>query len=152
MSWILHFNRLAEWRALSPPEDRLRRAALRAIERSDREPTGEVSVTFLPESEIRALHREYLGADVSTDVIAFDLSDGDALLGDIYISPEVARRSAARLAVPVREEILRLVVHGFLHLLEHDHPQGEERSDSAMFRLQEEIVRALHDEEESGGP
>ena len=38
---------------------------------------------------------------------------------------------------------MRLLVHGVLHVLGHDHPEGEDRYGSAMFRLQEELVDRL---------
>ena len=44
----------------------------------------------------------------------------------------------------MREELLRLVVHGVLHVLGYDHPDGESRERSAMWRRQETLVqRAL---------
>lgn len=104
---------------------------------------GELSVTFCTEGEITSLNRRYLGVDGPTDVIAFNLDETKRPLGDVYVCPAVGRRAAVQLAVAVREELLRLVVHGVLHVLGYDHPQGAERAESEMFRLQEEIVSRL---------
>jgi rRNA maturation RNase YbeY len=65
------------------------------------------------------------------------------LLGDIYIAPDVARASARANKVTIREEIVRLVVHGTLHVLGYDHPEGDTRTRSAMWRKQERLVERL---------
>jgi probable rRNA maturation factor len=103
---------------------------------------AEISLTFLGDREIRALNLEYLGRDEATDVIAFSLQDpGAALVGDIYVGYDQARRQADELGIPLTEELLRLAIHGALHVTGQDHPAGEDRFDSEMFQLQEEIVR-----------
>jgi probable rRNA maturation factor len=105
-----------------------------------------LSVTFVTTSAIAALNRRHLGRRGSTDVIAFGLSNpmkGGPVLGDIYISPDVARSNARTHGRPVREEIARLVVHGALHVLGYTHPEGgaAERIASDMWKRQEEHLR-----------
>ncbi len=144
MSPVLYFNKLADWPGLAGDEVRLRRAALAALEsRGKRE--GEVSFTFVSADEIRALNRQYLDRDQPTDVIAFDLADGPSLLGDVYIAPEVAAVNAAERGEAEGREILRLVIHGSLHVIGLDHPEGPERDSSPMFVTQEELLRSLAD-------
>ena len=63
-----------------------------------------------------------------------------AVIGDIYICPEVARDNAKRQGIPIGEEVLRLVVHGTLHVLGYEHPVGESRTESPMWRRQERIL------------
>jgi probable rRNA maturation factor len=53
----------------------------------------------------------------------------------------VARANARRHGVGIREELVRLVVHGVLHALGYDHPDGEARFRSPMWRRQEALVR-----------
>lgn len=143
MSLRLHLNRAAAWPATAGREAELRRAVHATLAAAGAPGDGEISITFLAEDEVRDLNRRYLAADRATDVLAFQLGDGDELLGDIYIAPEVAGRNACEHDVAVEEEVLRLVVHGILHLLGHDHPEGDERGESEMFRLQETVVRRL---------
>lgn len=140
----LHFNRLADWPGLDAREPMLRRAALAAL-LSHGERIGEVSYTFVSADEMRDLNREYLERDGATDVIAFDLGDGESLLGDVYISPEVAAENATRLEESEQREILRLVVHGSLHVIGLDHSEGPDRETTPMFVLQEELLRSLAD-------
>jgi probable rRNA maturation factor len=62
------------------------------------------------------------------------------VVGDIYICPEIARTNARQQSVPAGEEVLRLVVHGTLHVLGYDHPHGAERTTSGMWRRQEKVL------------
>lgn len=108
-----------------------------------------LSITFVTTGGIARLNREHLGRAGATDVISFGFSDTGrrgAVVGDVYICPEVARRHAQEHGVGVREELARLVVHGVLHVLGHDHPDGDEREDSPMWRRQETLLRRLQPE------
>ena len=101
------------------------------------------TVTFLSTDRMRRLNRRTLGIDRSTDVIAFALPHDGILLGDVYVCPAVARRSARAHGIAPREELVRLVTHGALHVLGYDHPRGENRRRSAMWRRQETYVQSL---------
>jgi len=104
---------------------------------------GEISLTLLDDEGIGALNHRYLGKDRPTDVLAFSLGDGPAPLGDIYLGVEQARRQAEELGVALEEELVRLAVHGTLHVLGYDHPDGAERTGSPMFVLQERLVHLV---------
>ena len=125
-------------RGLSGPEVRRIAAAVLSGERR----RAELSVSFVGRTTMRALNREHKGKDRPTDVLAFSLSQpGNHLVGDIYICPAVAREQAERLGLSPRQELARLVVHGVLHVLGHDHPEGPEREQSPMWRRQERYLR-----------
>lgn len=105
---------------------------------------ADVSVTFLGPTRMRALNREWKGHDYPTDVLSFSLHPPDgSLTGDVYICPAVARAQARTLGIREREELVRLVIHGTLHVLGHDHPDGPARTRSPMWRKQERYVKAL---------
>jgi len=94
-----------------------------------------VSLSFVRDPAIRALNREHRGKDAPTDVLSFPLVEpGDAyagaerLLGDIVISIDTARRQAAAYDAPLEREVERLLIHGLLHLLGHDHMEAGERA------------------------
>ncbi len=106
---------------------------------------GELSVTLLADVAMQELNRGYLGHDRSTDVLAFSLGENDTLLGDVYVGIEQAERQAREAGVTLEEELVRLVVHGTLHVLGWDHPDGPERLQSPMFRRQEELVREVRE-------
>jgi probable rRNA maturation factor len=105
---------------------------------------GEISLALLDDARMEALNVEYLGRSGPTDVIAFALhAPGEAPLGDVYVGYEQARRQAERLNVLLDEELLRLAVHGTLHVLGHTHPDGEERESSPMYQLQEALLAQI---------
>ena len=106
---------------------------------------AEISLTLLDDGAIRALNRDHLEHDWATDVLSFALyGEDEPILGDVYVGVEQAARQAAEVGVPLAEEIARLAVHGTLHVLGFDHPEGPgERAASEMYRVQEEIVRGL---------
>lgn len=104
-----------------------------------------LSITFVSDRRIAALNWQHLQHRGPTDVISFGFAPSHAgapLEGDIYIASEVARRNALAAGTGAREELLRLVVHGVLHVLGHDHPEGERRYESPMWRRQEELLGA----------
>lgn len=120
-------------------ESFIRQAVVRTLDAEGSE-DAEISVTFLGDDAIKAMNREYLSKDRPTDVIAFSLGDEGEVLGDIYVGSDQARRQAKTLGVDFDEEVVRLVIHGTLHVLGHDHPDGGDREGSAMYRLQERLV------------
>jgi probable rRNA maturation factor len=121
-------------------------AAARAVLRSERVRDALLSITFVSNPAIRSLNRAHLKRGSVTDVISFGFRRTGRkapLLGDIYIAPDVARASARANRVTIREEIVRLVVHGTLHVLGYDHPAGDTRTRSTMWRKQERLVERL---------
>ena len=111
----------------------------------ERVPRGRarVELTLLDADAMRRLNRRATGRRGLTDVLAFALPQPDgALLGDVYICPAAARRWVKN-GGRVEEELVRLAVHGALHVLGYDHPEGPGRTRSAMWRRQERYVRRL---------
>ncbi len=103
-----------------------------------------VSVTFLSVRAMAKMHREQLGHAGATDIITFELTRPVAsapATGDVYICADVARANAKAWGVPVRQELARLVIHGTLHTLGLEHPEGEARVTSPMWRAQEKYLR-----------
>ena len=104
-----------------------------------------LSIAFVSRKAIAGLNREHLGHGGDTDVITFALGRATSsapLVGDIYVAPEVVRDQARRWRVPVREEMARVVVHGVMHAVGHDHPEGDGRERSAMWKRQERLLAA----------
>ena len=117
--------------------------AVRAVLRGERR-RATVSVTFVGRDRMRSLNQRYKGSSRATDVLAFPLPQpGGGLAGDVYICVWRAREQARVHRVSAREELLRLVVHGTLHVLGWDHPEDDSRDQSDMWRRQERYVRLL---------
>jgi len=105
-----------------------------------------ISVAFVGRAAIARLNQEYLGHQGATDVISFGFASGGkrgGVIGDIYICPGVARSNARSQGLRVTEELLRLVIHGTLHVLGYDHPSGAARMKSKMWRRQENILARI---------
>jgi len=129
------------------PLSRARVAGLaRGVLRAEGVRDALVSIALVSARRMRALNRDHLNRSGDTDVIAFGFSrvgSRGPVVGDVYVSPDVARRSARENGVSVREELARLVVHGTLHVLGYDHPEDDGRTRSAMWRRQEQLVVRL---------
>ncbi len=129
-------------------EDRVREI-VRAVCKRERVSDALISVAFIRNSRMARMNREFLGHRGVTDVITFELggarfeSQQRAVIGDIYIAPEVARENAREQGIGVRTELVRLIVHGTLHVLGYTHDEGAGRMDGEMWRRQEAIVATI---------
>lgn len=106
-----------------------------------------VELSLLDAPAMRRLNRRATGRRGLTDVIAYALPQPDGrLVGDIFICPAAAAAWVAGDPGRVRrvaEELTRLAVHGTLHVLGYDHPDGQGRMRSTMWRKQERYVARL---------
>lgn len=122
--------------------ERIERAA-RHVLRRERAGATRLSLAFVTPRAIARINREHLGHAGPTDVISFPLPPahrGARHEGDVYICPAVARAQALEHGRPVREELLRLVVHATLHVLGWEHPEDDSRTRSPMWRRQETLL------------
>lgn len=109
---------------------------------------AEVSVSFVDNSEIRRLNKQFRSKDRATDVLSFPLGSdgvydinretGASLLGDVVISMETAVRQAAAYGHSLEREVGFLTVHSMLHLLGYDHETSP--LDAAKMREKEEAI------------
>ncbi|NNE08507.1 MAG: rRNA maturation RNase YbeY [Gemmatimonadetes bacterium] len=101
------------------------------------DPEGEASVVFVSDERMRELNREYRNKDRTTDVLSFSFHDdptSPGMIGDVYISLPTALRQAEERDMALEEELLRLMIHGLLHLVGHTHDAKE---DTARMRARE---------------
>jgi probable rRNA maturation factor len=122
-----------EARAGLPAVDRrLLRSRAARILRALRHSRSELSIALVDDATIARLNERYRGVPHPTDVLAFALREGEDadrggdLLGDVVISLETAKRQAQRAHRGLDFEVARLLVHGTLHLLGHDHQHDAE--------------------------
>jgi probable rRNA maturation factor len=101
----------------------------------------EINVVFIDNKTIRSLSRRFLGEDHDTDVIAFPYESGP--FGDIYISLPMAKYNAARFNENYKTEVVRLIIHGTLHMLGYDDHQPKAKK--IMWQRQEKLVKKLKD-------
>jgi probable rRNA maturation factor len=123
---------------------RLLSRAARQTLRQEGVEQAEISVTLLDDAEIAAMNDQFLKHEGPTDVISFALyEEGEEPVGDIYIGYEHALRQADANGAPPPEELARVTIHGVLHVLGHDHPDGEERTSSPMWLAQEAVLQQV---------
>lgn len=100
---------------------------------------GEVSVLLTDDDEIQALNRDWRGKDKPTDVLSFEADPMDRpFLGDIAVSIGVAGRDAASRDLALGQHLSHLLIHGYLHLIGHDHI-----ADTDAMKMESLEVRAL---------
>lgn len=100
-----------------------------------------INVVFVDEKEMQRLNKEYRNINDVTDVLSFNL-DAEGFLGEIYICPEYIEKTVEK----YEEELLRVIVHGILHLLGFEHKTklddiSKQKED--MFVKQEEILENI---------
>ena len=118
-------------------------AAGRATLRAEGVRHAVLSLAFVGNRTIATMNRRYVGHRGPTDVIAFGFlpATPDApLTGDVYVGIDVARQAARERRITLREELVRLVVHGTLHVVGYDHPSDASRTTSPMWKRQEQLV------------
>jgi probable rRNA maturation factor len=113
----------------------------------------EVSILLTDDATVQELNRKYRGVDKPTDVLSFaqresrpevpfplNVPASNALLGDVVISVDTARRQAAQQGIPLEEELALLTVHGILHLLGYD--DNTEEGAEKMRRREKEVLQS----------
>lgn len=104
--------------------------------------TGELSFVFCDDAYLLELNKKYLNHDTLTDIITFDYTEGIIVSGDIFISVERVKENANDFGLPEKEELLRVMAHGVLHLLGYnDKSIGEVEE---MRRKEEEKIKLFH--------
>ncbi|MFZ1947810.1 MAG: rRNA maturation RNase YbeY [bacterium] len=127
-------------RGLGSLEPVVKRAA-RAVLKDHKLEDYALSITFVGDPEITRLNRTALGKRGATDVIAFDLSEAGSpagAVGDVYVSLDRARAQSVEYAVGLKEELIRLVVHGVLHTIGY-----RDRTPAARRRMEARQERAV---------
>ena len=102
---------------------------------------GDVTYIFCSAERLLEMNRQFLGHDYFTDVITFDYSDrkGERVVaGDIFIDVETVADNARIYGVTAREEMLRVVVHGVLHLCGQKDKEPEDEKE--MHRKEDKYL------------
>ncbi len=117
------------------------RRFLEKVIRDENKSPGDLVFIITDDETVLTINREFLKHDYNTDVIAFDKSESGLVSGEIYISIDTVRRNAAEYKCRLHEEVIRVMIHGLLHLCGYRDGSVEERK--RMVGIQEEKVAQI---------
>ena len=102
-----------------------------------------LQINFVSSQHIIELNKKYLEHKGSTDIITFNYSSQSFNLdGECYICIDEAKQNAKNYKVSIQNELLRLIIHGILHLLGYDDIKKEDRTE--MKKVENRLVDLLY--------
>ena len=102
---------------------------------------GDLNFIITNDKIVRKLNIEYLDHNYFTDVIAFDYSENVVLNGEVYISIDTVKKNAVKYKVSLNSEIIRVIIHGTLHLCGIDDKSSEEKN--IMRELEDKWIKEI---------
>lgn len=93
---------------------------INSVARSEDRTIENFSVVFCSDAVLLQINKQYLNHDFYTDIVTFDLSETDAIDGEIYVSLDRIRDNANTHQVSAETELCRVIIHGLLHLIGYD--------------------------------
>ncbi len=106
---------------------------------------GEVEYIFCDDTYLLDINQKHLGHDAYTDIITFDYSEGKLVAGDVFISIERVKENAKKFKQEFQNELLRVMAHGVLHLMEYSDKSKKEIT--VMRQKEEEKINLFHVEQ-----
>lgn len=108
-----------EAQGVEMPEIDLRKVStwIEEVAASHSRRVGNLNYLFVNDEEILVANRQFVDHDYYTDIITFDYSRGERISGDIMISLDTVASNAEKFEVPYFRELLRVIIHGVLHLV-----------------------------------
>jgi len=100
-----------------------------------------VHLQLVSTATIHSLNLQYRGQDQPTDILSFGYDEDDEPQGDLVLCLSVAQAQAKEYGLTLEQEVLRLLAHGLVHLLGHDHET--EAEETQMLALEKKLLRAI---------
>ena len=107
---------------------RLNNAWLKMVAESEVRKLGTINIIFCSDNYILDVNVKYLQHDYFTDIITFDYCEKNVLSGDLFISIDSVRENAVFYKTEFEDELIRVIVHGLLHLIGYDdHTEADQK-------------------------
>lgn len=94
-------------------------------------------LSFITDDEILKINQDFLKHDYYTDIITFDYSSAGVLRGELYISMDRVRDNAFQYECDFKEELMRVIAHGLLHLMGY---KDKTRQEKGAMRKEENFA------------
>lgn len=87
-----------------------------------------INIVFCSNPYLLEINKKYLNHNYHTDVITFNYNEGNSISGDIFVSVDQVRLNCEEQNESFHDELLRVLIHGVLHLLGYDDSTNELRN------------------------
>lgn len=108
--------------------------------RKEHKKTGHIAFNFCSDEYLLSVNKQHLNHDYYTDIITFDFCDNNIISGDIYISIDRVKDNAKTQGTSFTSELLRVVIHGVLHLCGY---KDKRPSEARQMRQKEDFYLSL---------
>jgi len=86
-----------------------------------------INIILTSKNNIRSLNKKYLKRNYTTDIIAFNYNRDNIISGDLFLNPDTIKKNSGEYKTKFEDEILRVIIHGVLHLIGYNDKSVEEK-------------------------
>lgn len=90
----------------------------------------DLSIALVSQAEMKRLNKEYRRKNRATDVLSFRYDDS----GEIIICPAEVRKNAEEFNSTFNRELIKVLIHGILHLSGYDHEKNKAKAEKMEKR------------------
>jgi len=137
----LEINNLTKGYSFGRVDKKIFSTVAKKVLKGENRETEAASLAFVGREEIRKLNKKFRKKKQTTDVLSFLLNEKQCL-GEIIICPEIVKENAEKYGVSAKKEMLKVFVHGILHLCGYDHEKSEKEAEE-MEKKQEKYLSQI---------